>query len=101
MTRAGQLKFTLRKTLKQGRNIGVQKRLSFVFICDDIYIYIYIKLLLPCHLETKNPGRSASLSRKLPVQHGCPDGVVVITPTVQIGDIRPQIDALNASAKNG
>ena len=42
MTRAGQLKFTLRKTLKRGRNIGVQKRLSFVFICDDIYIYIYI-----------------------------------------------------------
>ena len=37
MTRAGQLKFTLRKTLKRGRNIGVQKRLSFVFICDDIY----------------------------------------------------------------
>ena len=44
MTRAGQLKFTLRKTLKRGRNIGVQKRLSFVFICDDIYIYIHIHI---------------------------------------------------------
>ena len=42
MTRAGQLKFTPRKTLKRGRNIGVQKRLSFVFICGDIYICIYI-----------------------------------------------------------
>ena len=34
------------KTPVRSRNIGVQKSLSFGFICDQLYIYIFICLYL-------------------------------------------------------